>query len=169
MSATPRALDALHTKVQQGGHEVPVACPCGWDADGHLVLLDEYQAQWPPIPKDNPEAWEHVHVNGAEDVDCSGHIDECGGCGQELDTSIVVLRVAEADGPHMELVRGSLPETPGMRVQRAVLRKQRSERALAGATAPRDVDPAVATFIADVDLLAEAIHDYKASQRKAVA
>lgn len=69
---------------------IPVACECGWDNDGQLVLVDRYATDHPPIPHFSIDAFIQVYRDRGGDPDDLVH--DCPECGGPLDRHECVER-----------------------------------------------------------------------------
>lgn len=69
---------------------IAVACECGWDNDGRLVLVDRYATDFPPIPHFSIDAFIEVYRDSGGDPDDRLH--ECPECSRELDRHACVER-----------------------------------------------------------------------------
>lgn len=83
---TTDALDALDAEIRRGGHQVPVACVCGWDADGNLVLCDVYAREG------YGRGYVGVYNPDEVDIDYDGRVTECGCCDEAIENETVVRR-----------------------------------------------------------------------------
>jgi hypothetical protein len=87
-SAFPTGEESLREEAARTGYDIPVRCPCGWDAHGELRLVDQYAAAWPPIPRGRTD-WTYVFYDDDPDCRFDGY---CPDCETELDADKVVRR-----------------------------------------------------------------------------
>lgn len=79
-------MESLASRCRKVGI-IDCACECGWDNDGHLIVVDRWAHDWPPIPY-----IEMIEFYLDSGMDPDDQVSECPNCGEELDTEFCTER-----------------------------------------------------------------------------